>query len=96
MSRGHQFEAIVDGYPVALVLNLHKAMQENKRQAVLARAIGVSLGIRDALSEKGPLVKAWLQNEKAAAGKPPAERQEPLPPFLAGLPVVKKARRKNG
>jgi len=79
----------VDGYPVGQVLNFSRAAKINREKRVMEMAVGVSLGIRDAWSSEGSLVKTWLGGlEKTAAPKPlitPRAAQ-----FLAGLPVRKK------
>ena len=85
----------MDGYPVGLVLNLHRAARFNRRLAALDLATGVSLGIRDALSKDGPLVKAWLKNANEAEPAATQPKSDKLPPWLQGLPVVVK-KRDNG
>jgi hypothetical protein len=94
VSRGHPFQEVVHGYPVGLVLNLHKAIQANRRQQAVELAVGVSLGIRDAFNKEGSLVKLWLQDQPdspqpAAAKAAPAS---PVEQFFGRLPVVVKER----
>lgn len=93
MSRGHRERDIIDGYPVGYVMNLAKAAKMNRRQAALDLAIGVSLGIRDAFSEKGLLVQAWFKDGQDGREKSLASRPDPAQPFFGGLPVVTKKRR---
>lgn len=91
MSRGHRFADVVDGYPVGLVINLHRAGRENRRHEALELAVGVSLGIRDALSKDGKLLQAWLGAEKQTAPRPPGKTD--LERFMKKLPVVRQKRR---
>lgn len=96
VSRGHRYQDVVDGYPVGLVQNFHRAAQSNRRQLVADLAVGVSLGIRDAFAKEGTLVKNWLKGPEEAPSAPRAAAGVPAPtppaPWLQTLPVVKRKR----
>jgi hypothetical protein len=96
VSRGHRFVEVMDGYPVGLVLNLSRAAELNRRQAAYELAVGVSLGIRDAFSKEGFLVKSWLA--PSADGTKPVRENLGMKKLLARLPVVRRTRpeRKDG
>ena len=91
VSRGHRYRDLVDGYPVGLVLNLHRAARLNRRMLVTDLAVGVSLGIRDALSKEGKLVPDWVKTlEELHPAPQPAPAGGAPAPWLQNLPVVKK------
>jgi hypothetical protein len=98
VSRGHRYQDVIDLYPVGLVLNFHRAARLNRRMLVVDLAIGVSLGIRDALAKEGKLVQNWVAGlEEPAppggqAAEPPAS--SPIVPWLNHLPVI--TRKRNG
>ena len=69
---------MVDGYPVGLVLNFHRAARLNRRLLVVDLAVGVSLGIRDALGTDGKLLPVWLAaGKESEAATAPARRLKP-------------------
>ena len=95
VSRGHHYADVVNGYPLALVLNFQEAARLNRRQAALELGLGVSLGIRDAFAKEGTLVSSWLkQAEEEPEAAPPSSPAAPLNTFLQGLPVT--VRKKRG
>ena len=88
VSRGHRFQDLVDGYPVALLLNFSRAARANRRKSALDLAVGVSLGIHDALG-KGDLAKAWLDSkDEDRVGRSPLVTPRAAQ-FLASMPVLK-------
>lgn len=84
----------MDGYPVGLVLNLARVARANRRRLAVELAVGVSLGIRDALGTEGRLLQAWLAEDAATAARAPGG-DNPLKPWIQGLPVVTRRRRPN-
>lgn len=99
VSRGHRYQDVVDGYPVGLVLNFHRAARLNRRLLVADLAVGVSLGIRDAFAKEGKLVQTWAQEIEASGAGVPAggplknAAANPLSPWTNHLPIVKRKKR---
>jgi hypothetical protein len=59
-----------------------RAARRNKHLEVIRRALGVALGINEAFSKEGRLLKAWLAD--LADASPPARPSGPvLTPALA-------------
>ncbi|MDD5640146.1 MAG: hypothetical protein PHX53_00750 [Syntrophales bacterium] len=81
ISRGHSLNDLLDGYPVELVKNLHRAARENKRRTLVEATLGFSVAVCNALdlalaSGKGRVLEAWLKgmeeaekNESSRPGK---------------------------
>ena len=94
VSRGHRYHDLVDVYPVALVINFHRAARLNRRILVADMAVGVSLGIRDAFAKEGKLVHNWISalNEPRSDSEPAAPPRDTLPLWTKHLPVIRRKR----
>lgn len=78
----------MDGYPVALLLNFSRAARANRRKLALEMAVGVSLGIQDALG-KGEAARAWLDSkDEDQAGRTTLVTPRAAQ-FLASMPILK-------
>jgi len=66
ISRGHSLNELLDGYPVGLLKNLHRAARENKRRTMIEATLGFSVAVCNALDlalagGKGRVLETWLK-----------------------------------
>ncbi|MDD2900823.1 MAG: hypothetical protein PHU44_00140 [Syntrophales bacterium] len=67
ISRGHSLNDLLDGYPVELLKNLHRAARENRRRTLVEATLGFSIAVVNALdlalaSGRGRVLETWLRS----------------------------------
>lgn len=94
MSRGHDLKALLHEYPVDLVLNLHRAALENRKDELKSIVIGYSVAVINALDTatggKGEVLQNWLKGMDGVKSEKSSPRASTLSPdakaFFQGLP----------
>jgi hypothetical protein len=66
VSRGHDLQALLHDYPIDLVLNLHRATMENRKEELKGRVLGLSVAVMNALDAafnkgQGKILESWLK-----------------------------------
>ncbi len=101
ISRGHSLENLLHEYPIDLVLNLHRAVLENRKTELKGQVLGLSVAVMNAVDlalggGKGRILENWLKavdvpkDERKAGGSRRSSLSPKTLAFFGGRPVVGK------
>jgi hypothetical protein len=98
-SRGHDLSALLHDYPMDLVLNLHRAAMENRKEELKGRVLGLAVAVMNALDAafnqgRGKILENWLKavdNPEESRKRESSRRLSPgALAFFSGLPRSRK------